>query len=121
MPKIKGPIHFKNGFDIGEVLKKNKDKIKVNLPFKAKNFKSSKMPENINTDGIEMAKEKKSQKTDNFRKELIGLNGVGEVSADIIVKMARNKTELRKIPRQTLIDELRDDVVEVLDKYLGKK
>jgi hypothetical protein len=34
--------------------------------------------------------------------------------------MAKTKEGLSKIPRQTLIDELRDDAVIVLDKYLGR-
>ena len=129
MPTIKGPIKISGGFNSTDFLKEHAGEIKIKLPFTATNFKSSKTPANVDLDGMEMgkgkpkeSKPKESQKDDRkkFKEELIELNGVGAKSAEIIVKMARNKTELRRVPRKTLIDELRDDVVEVLDGYLGK-
>ena len=57
---------------------------------------------------------------DAFKKELIDLPGIGPKIAADILKMATTKNGLGKIPRQTLIDELRDDVVIVLDNYLGR-
>ncbi len=54
-----------------------------------------------------------------FRSELISLDGIGQKTADfIIANIASSKEELSKVPRETLIDKLRDDVVEVLEEYL---
>ena len=58
--------------------------------------------------------------SENFRQELIDLNGIGEKTADLILAFAKSKKELAEIPRQFLIDELRDDYVEILDEYLGR-
>jgi len=55
-----------------------------------------------------------------FKEELIDLNGIGPKIADKILKIAKSKEELAKIPRARLIDELRDDAVKVLDKYLKR-
>lgn len=56
-----------------------------------------------------------------FKQELIDLKGIGPKIAEQILKLTKTKEGLAKIPKQTLIDELRDDVIPVLDKYLGKK
>ena len=129
MPTIKGPIKISGGFKASEFLKEHAKDIKVKLPFSATGFKSSKTPDladmsdlklDKSTQTKETPKESKKDDRKKFKEELIELDGVGAKSADIIVKMARNKTELRKVPRKTLIDELRDDVVEVLDEYLGR-
>jgi len=55
-----------------------------------------------------------------FRLELINLKGIGPKTADFIIKhIAKSKEELAKVPKKILIDKLRDDVVDVLIKYLG--
>jgi len=55
-----------------------------------------------------------------FKEELIDLPGIGPKITEHILKMAKTKEGLAKIPRETLIDELRDDAVVVLDQYLGR-
>ena len=56
-----------------------------------------------------------------FRQELIDLPGVGpKIAEHIIAKIAKNKEGLANVKREELIKELRDDVVIVLDKYLGR-
>ena len=57
MPTIKGPIHFKGGFNARKFLEK--EGIKVELPFKATGFKSTKIPEGADLSGIEFAKDAK--------------------------------------------------------------
>jgi DNA uptake protein ComE-like DNA-binding protein len=63
---------------------------------------------------------KKEDVKKSFEDELIDLPGIGPKIAEQILNMAKTKEGLSKIPRQTLIDELRDDAVIVLDKYLGR-
>lgn len=64
----------------------------------------------------------KATKTEpvNFKDELIALKGIGAKTADQILELANSKEELAKVPRDDLIEELRDDVVEILDAYLGR-
>ena len=57
MPTIKGPIHFKDGFDAGKFLAEKASDIKVRLPFTAKGWKSSKSPAIADMTGIETTKE----------------------------------------------------------------
>jgi len=61
MVTIKGPLHFKKGFSTDEIMKKVKGKVKIKLPFEAKNWESTKMPENIDMSGITL-KEQKAEK-----------------------------------------------------------
>jgi hypothetical protein len=118
MPTIKGPIKISGGFKASEFVKDNADKIKVKLPFEATGFKSSKTPAMADMSGIDMASKPKSG--GKFEQELLDLKGVGKKSTEIILGLAKNKTELRKISRKKLIDLLKDDVVEIIDKYLGR-
>jgi len=74
------------------------------------------MPEEIINPG-----EVKTEKAGNFKDELVALKGIGAKTADQIIKLANNKEELAKIPREDLIEALRDDIVELLDEYLGRK
>lgn len=116
MPKIKGPINFSG--NVEELLK---GKTKVKLPFKAKGFKSSKMPDGVDLSDIETEEgEPKTEDNKDFKKELDALPGVGKKTAEDILAIAETKEELKKVPKQTLMDELRDDVAEVLYDYLNK-
>jgi len=59
MVTIKGPIHFKKGFSTDEIIKQVKGgKLKVNLPFKATGWESTKMPEMADMSGIELKVDK---------------------------------------------------------------
>jgi len=133
MPTIKGPIHMK-GFNAGKFLEEHAKDVKVKLPFTATGWKSSKTPKIADMSQIKTAKEnpkeveKKEEpkkedkpKPKDFRQELIDLKGVGEKITDQILRLAKTKEELAKTPRQVLVDALRDDVVPILDKYLGRK
>lgn len=57
MPTIKGPIHFKSGFNFVEFMKKQG--IKIKLPFSATGWKSSKTPEGVDMSNIKLAKDNK--------------------------------------------------------------
>jgi len=69
---------------------------------------------------IEKEPEKKIEKPKSFKEELIDLPGIGPKIADQILSMAKTKEGFSKISRKTLIDELPDDKVTILDKYLGR-
>lgn len=122
MPIIKGPIKISGGFKASEFMKSKSQDVKIKLPFTATGFKSSKTPEIADMSGIEMATgSKKENKKVSFEQELIDLKGVGKKSAEIILKMAKNKDELKKISKKKLLAALKDDVVDVINKYIGGK
>ena len=77
--------------------------------------------DNGSMDKVGEEKPKSSESTKSFKQELIDLKGIGPKIAEQILKLAKTKEGLAKIPMQTLIDELRDDVIPVLNKYLGRK
>jgi hypothetical protein len=62
----------------------------------------------------------KSRANISFKQELIDLKGIGPKTVDQLLLMASSKEELAKIPRGRLIHALRDDVIPILDKYLGR-
>lgn len=68
----------------------------------------------------EEPKKKEVQFKKDFKDELLDLPGIGPKITEKILNMAKTKEGLAKIPREALIDELKDDVVVVLDKYLGR-
>jgi len=69
---------------------------------------------------VDQPKAEKPKVEKSFRDELIDLPGIGPKIAEQILNMAKTKEGLAKIPRKTLIDEIRDDAVIVLDQYLGR-
>jgi len=81
---------------------------------------AEKKPEKVEKK-VEKIEAKPEKEKKSFREELIDLPGIGPKIAEQILKMATTKEGFAKIPHKTLIDELRDDVVVVLDKYLGRR
>ena len=77
------------------------------------------MPEEIAKPG-ETTVAEQPEPSKSFKDELIDLKGIGAKTADQICELANSKEELAKVPRDDLIEALRDDVVELLDAYLGR-
>jgi len=123
MPTIKGPIHFKKGFDASKFMKEKASEIKIKLPFEATGWKSSKTPTCADMSEVQ-TKTKEEPKVESkkvsLKDELIALDGIGEKTAKQILKLAKTKSELKKVSKKKLIDTLRDDVVEILVDFLGK-
>jgi len=124
MPTIKGPIHFKKGFNAGEFLK---DKgIKVKLPFEATGFKATKIPEAADLSGIEFAKDtkipiketKKVKPKEELTLDVLDkIKGIGTKTLEDIKRTFKSMADLKKALKEDKVP-LRDDVVEKLKKEL---
>ena len=127
MPTIKGPIHFKGGFNARKFLEK--EGIKVKLPFKATGFKSTKIPEGADLSGIEFAKdakipikETKKEKVKEPKEEITldvldKIKGIGTKTLEDIKRTFKSMADLKKALKEDKVS-LRDDVVEKLKKEL---
>jgi len=131
MTTIKGPLKIRG---IGQLVGDNADKIPIKLPFKATGWKSAKRPKNrligIDADTYQPAtpiEEKPKpivvppeQKHKGFKQELIDLPKIGVKKAEHILTLATTKEGLGKIPRETLVHELGEEISKILDAYLGR-
>ena len=127
MPTIKGPIHFKGGFNAGEFLKEKG--VKVKLPFTATGFKSTKIPEAADLSGIKFAedakipaKEIKEVKEESEEEEITldvldKIKGIGRKTVEDIKRTFKSIAGLKKALKEDKVP-LRDDVVEKLKKEL---
>jgi len=130
MPTIKGPIHIKGGFNAKEFLRDNlKDKDKAKLPFSAKGFKSTKIPEGVDLSSIKFAKdakipikETKKEKVEEPKEEMTldvldKIKGIGTKTLEDIKRTFKSIADLKKALKEDKVS-LRDDVVEKLKKEL---
>ncbi|MFW6172958.1 MAG: hypothetical protein ACOC5T_04370 [Elusimicrobiota bacterium] len=123
MPTIKGPIHFKGGFNAKEFMKKQD--IKIKLPFEATDFKSSKIPESADLSNIKFAKgakkkakkEKKKEKEPKNSLDLSYINGIGKKTVADIKRVYKDLNELKRALKSNKVP-LRDDVVKKLKEEL---
>ena len=132
MPTIKGPIHFKGGFNARKFLEK--EGVKVKLPFEATGFRSSKIPAAADLSGIKFAKDAKMPKAKEEPKEvkkeakesskeemtldvLDKIKGIGRKTVEDIKRTFKSIAGLKKALKEDKVP-LRDDIVEKLKKEL---
>lgn len=147
MPTIKGPINLKGGLDASFLAEKginvklpfkatgwksSKMPKGVKLvgietapePKKPATPKESEAPKETVVPKEEPAKEERITggeipDASKFKKELTRLHGIGPATADKIIALAKNKNELMQLSHDLLIKKLPDDVVEVIERWLG--
>ena len=126
MPTIKGPIHFKGGFNAAEFLKEKG--VKVKLPFEATEFKSSKIPEGVDLSGINFAKDAKipakeikkevEEESEEITLDVLDkIKGIGRKTVEDIKRTFNSIAGLKKALKEDKVP-LRDDIVEKLKKEL---
>ena len=127
MTTIKGPIHFKGGFNAKKFMESQK--VKVKLPFEATGFKATKIPEGVDLVGIKFAKDKKitphavREKNKIKVKEEMTLDvldkikGIGAKTLEDIKRTFKSIAGLKKALKEDKVP-LRDDIVEKLKKEL---
>ena len=135
MPTIKGPIHFKGGFNARKFLEKGG--VKVKLPFEATGFRSSKIPAAADLSGIKFAKDakilpkkevekepkevkkeaKESSKEEMTLDVLYKIKGIGRKTVEDIKRTFKSIAGLKKALKEDKVP-LRDDIVEKLKKEL---